>query len=70
MAIRDKQTIFDLAIERYGGLDFSSELVSLNRVSFDSDLPISSNIISDDIGKGDEDVKKSYKELNYRPVND
>ena len=68
--IRQGQTIFDLAIERYGQLDFASELVSINRVEFDGDLVITDTIQSDETGKGDEDIKKDFKETNYIPVND
>lgn len=67
--IRDNQNIFDLAIEKYGELTFSGELVSLNRIGFDSDLTIDQNIISDEFGKGDEDVKRDYREKNFYPVN-
>lgn len=68
--IRDKQTVFDLAVQRYGILDFASNLVSLNRIPFDSDLPIESDINSDEVGKGDQEVKNKYIELKYSPVND
>lgn len=68
--VRDKQTIFDLAVERYGELDFASELVGINRISFDGDLEIDDTIESDEDGKGDEEVKKSFISINYSPVND
>lgn len=68
--IREKQTIFDLAVQRYGQLDFATNLVSLNRIPFDSDLPIDSDIESDEQGKGDQEVKNKYIEINYSPVND
>lgn len=68
--IREKQTVFDLAVQRYGQLDFAANLVSLNRIPFDSDLPIDSDIESDENGNGDEEVKNKYIELNYSPVND
>lgn len=68
--VRDNQTIFDIAVEKYGDLEYSSDLISLNRVSFDGDLSISDTLVSDEEGKGDEEIKKSFKELNYKPVND
>lgn len=68
--VRQGQTIFDLAIERYGELDFASELVSINRISFDGDLAITDDVESDESGKGDEEVKNDYIETNYTPVND
>lgn len=68
--VRQGQTIFDIAIERYGQLDFAAELVSLNRISFDGDLAITDTVESDESGKGDEEVKNDFKETNYIPVND
>lgn len=70
MMVRQGQTVFDLAVQRYGELDFASELVSLNRISFDGDLAITDTVQSDEVGKGDEDVKDDYKANNYIPVND
>lgn len=68
--VRQGQTVFDLALERYGVLDFASEIVSLNRVSFDGDLAIFDTVLSDEAGKGDEEVKNDFKATNYTPVND
>jgi hypothetical protein len=68
--VREGQTVFDLAVERYGELDFASELVSLNRISFDGALAITDTVESSESGKGDEEVKNDFKATNYTPVND
>jgi hypothetical protein len=68
--VREGQTVFDLAIERYGELDFAAELVSLNRISFDGVLLITDTVESDEAGKGDEEVKDDFKTTNHIPVND
>ena len=60
--IKENQTIYDLCIEKYGSLDFISNLVFDNDISFDSLLDFGTELKTD-AGIGIIEVKSKLKEV-------
>lgn len=67
--IKEGQNIFDICLEKFGGLEHVFEVINPNKLKFNYNLQGGQELNIDNFGKGNKPIKDYYNRKNIVPVN-
>ncbi len=70
MIVAESQSVLDFCIEKFGSLENLYDILVVNNISASQYLQAGQDLIVNNTGAGDEDVKSFYKLKNIVPSND